>query len=429
MCRYRPRVLRGFGAVFVAAFALLAAVPAQASAGAQFGIQDDAWLMYGPGTLTERVTTIQSLGAGLVRFTLRWDRVSPSKPADVRDPDDPTYNWGVSGEVLDALHERGIPVLLTLYGSPRWANGGGGPNVLPTSDFGDFATAAAARFPWIRLWTAWNEPNTRTFSSPVSPSAYVTQVLNPAYTALHAASRANRVAGGVTSPRKTPTGMSPLAFLQGMQAAHARLDAYAQNPYPLSRVETPSRDSCSTCGYFTMARLAEIRSYVTRAFGPKPIWLTEYGYQTNPPDTLLGVSEALQAKYIGDAALRVWQQRGVTMLIQFLVRDEPNVGNWQSGLLTVGGVAKLSYHAFALPLAQVSRHGSSVVLWGQVRPGSGRRRYVLQRSVGAGWRPIGASARTSAGGVFMRTVTLPRGARVRISALAVGWTSPPLRLS
>jgi hypothetical protein len=275
VCRYRPRVLRGFGAVFVAAFALLAAVPAQASAGAQFGIQDDAWLMYGPGTLNERVTTIQNLGAGLVRFTLRWDRVSPSKPANVRDPDDPAYNWGVSGEVLDALHERGIPVLLTLYGSPRWANGGGGPNVLPTSDFGDFATAATARFPWIRLWTAWNEPNTRTFSSPVSPSAYVTQVLNPAYAALHAASRANRVAGGVTSPRKTPTGMAPLAFLEGMQAAHARLDAYAQNPYPLSRVETPSRDSCSTCGYFTMARLAEIRSYVTRAFGPKPIWLTE----------------------------------------------------------------------------------------------------------------------------------------------------------
>jgi hypothetical protein len=422
-------VLRGVGAVFVAAFALLAAVPAQASAGAQFGIQDDAWLMYGPGTLTERVTTIQNLGAGLVRFTLRWDRVSPSKPVNVRDPEDPAYNWGVSGEVLDALHERGIPVLLTLYGSPRWANGGGGPNVLPTSDFGDFATAAAARFPWIRLWTAWNEPNTRTFSAPVSPSAYVAQVLNPAYAALHAASGANRVAGGVTSPRKTPTGMAPLVFLQGMQAAHARLDAYAQNPYPLSRVETPSRDSCSTCGYFTMARLAEIRSYVTRAFGPKPIWLTEYGYQTNPPDTLLGVSEVLQAKYIGDAALRVWQQRGVTMLIQFLVRDEPNVGNWQSGLFSAGGAAKLSYHAFALPLAQVSRHGSRVVLWGQVRPGSGRRAYVLQRSVGGGWRPVGPTERTGAGGVFMRTIALPRGTRVRLWSPAVGWTSPPLRLS
>ena len=421
---------RAAGAVFVAALALLASAPAsaQASSGAQFGIQDDAWLMFGPGTLTGRVTTLRNLGAGLVRFTLRWDKVSPSKPANVRDPDDPAYDWGVYGEVLDELHARGIPVLLTLYGSPRWANGGGGPNVLPTNAFGDFATAAAARFPWIRLWTAWNEPNTRIFSSPVSPSAYVSQVLNPAYAALHAASGANRVAGGVTSPRKTPTGMAPLVFLQGMRAAHARLDAYAQNPYPLSRIETPSHDFCSTCGYFTMARLAQIRSYVTQAFGPKPIWLTEYGYQTNPPDRLLGVSDVLQAKYIGSAALRVWQEPGVVMLIQFLVRDEPAVGNWQSGLFRAGGGAKLSYHAFALPLAQVSRHGSRVVLWGQVRPGSGRRAYVLQRAVGSRWQSVGAQARTSARGVFTRTVALPRGTSVRISSPALGWTSPPLRL-
>jgi hypothetical protein len=254
-------------------------------------------------------------------------------------------------------------------------------------------------------------------------------VLNPAYAALHAVSGANRVAGGVTSPRKTPTGMAPLAFLQGMQAAHARLDAYAQNPYPLSRGETPSRDFCSTCGYFTMARLSEIRSYVTRAFGPKPIWLTEYGYQTNPPDWLLGVSEELQAKYIGAAALRVWQAPGVTMLIQFLVRDEPDIGHWQSGLFSAGGLAKRSYHAFALPLAQVSRHGSRVAFWGQVRPGSGRRPYVLQRSVGRAWRPIGGTARTSAGGSFTRVVTLPRGASVRILAPRVGWASPPLRVS
>ena len=47
---------------------------------------------------------------------------------------------------------------------------------------------------------------------------------------------------------------------------------------------------------------------MTRYFGAKPLWLTEYGYQTNPPDRLLGVSYALQAKYIGEAALHVWQQ-------------------------------------------------------------------------------------------------------------------------
>ena len=420
---------RGVGAVFIAALALAlaAAAPASASPGAQYGIQDDAWLMYGPGTLDERVTTLQGLGVGIVRFTLRWDAVAPTKPTAQRDPGDAAYRWGAYGDVLDTLHARGIPVLVTLWGSPRWANGGGAPSRLPTSGFGNFATAAAVRFPWVRLWTAWNEPNSRTFSTPVSPSLYVSRVLNPAYSALHAASGANKVAGGVTSPRRSPSGMSPLAFMQGMRAAHARLDAYAQNPYPVSRTETPTHGSCPLC--FTMASLPTIRADVTRTFGSKPLWLTEYGYQTNPPDRLLGVSYARQAQYLSEGALRVWQQAGVTMLIHFLVRDEPSLGGWQSGLFSVGGTAKLAYHAFALPLAEVSRHGSSTVLWGQVRPGSGIRSYVLQRAVGGRWRAVGSTAKTSRNGAFTRRATLPAGAQVRLFAPSVGWAGPPLRIS
>lgn len=36
--------------------------------------------------------------------------------------------------------------------------------------FGDFAYAAARRYPWVRLWTAWNEANLRLFAAPVSLS-------------------------------------------------------------------------------------------------------------------------------------------------------------------------------------------------------------------------------------------------------------------
>src|SRR2546427_3932458 len=420
---------RGVGAAFAAALALLAAVPAQASAGVQYGIQDDAWLMYGPGTLSQRLSTLEGLGVGIVRFTVRWDQVAPTKPASPRDPSDSAYRWGTYGEVLERLHARGIPTLVTLYGSPRWANGGQSASHLPLSGCGDFAYAVSVRYPWVRRWTVWNEPNSRTFAVPVSPGAYVRRLLNPAYVSLHAASGGNQVAGGVTSPRTTPTGMSPLAFIQGMRAAHALLDAYAQNPYPVGRGETPYRATCSKCGYFTMASLTRIRTDVTRYLGGKPLWLTEYGYQTNPPDRLLGVSYGLQAKYIGEAGLRVWQQPGVTILIQFLVRDEPNVGGWQSGLFSAGGQPKLAYHAFALPLAEVSRHGSRVVLWGQVRPGHGARAYVLQRVLGSSWRAVGGTAQTGRTGTFSRTVVLPRGARVRIWAPAVGWASPALTLS
>ena len=221
--------------------------------------------------------------------------------------------------------------------------------------------------------------------------------------------------------------MSPLAFMQGMRAAHARLDAYAQNPYPVGRGETPFRGACSSC--FTMASLPQIRSWVTREFGPKQLWLTEYGYQTNPPDRLLGVSYAAQAAFLGQAALRVWQQPGTTILIQFLVRDEPSVGGWQSGLMSVAGAAKAAYRAFSLPLAERSRSGSRTVVWGQVRPGSGRRPYTLERATSSGWRTIGGAGRTGAGGTFQRTLTLPAGSRIRLVSPVAAAPSPTLTVS
>ena len=417
-------------AVFALATALFIAAPAAASPGAQYGVQDDAWLMYGPGTLSQRVSTLDRLGVRLVRFTVRWDQVATTQPAAPRDPSDPAYEWGRFEEVLTALHADGIAALVTLYGSPAWANGGGAANRLPTRGFGDFAYAAAREFPWVRMWTMWNEPNGRTFSVPVSPRLYVQRVLNPGYASLHAANPTNLVAGGVTSPRKTASGMSPSVFMAGMHAARARLDAYAQNPYPVSRGETPLRDTCAQCAYLTLAKLPTIRDAVTRWFGPSTqLWLTEYGNQTNPPDRLLGVPYGLQALYVGQAALQVWRTPGVTMLIQFLVRDEPDLGGWQSGLFTAGGKAKPSYEAFGLPLAQMSRLGGSVVLWGQVRPGSGARAYVLQKSVGGTWVAIGGTQRTDASGTFRRTVALPRGARVRVWAPGAGYASPSLPIS
>lgn len=413
--------------ILVATVALLAAVPAHAAPNARFGIQDDAWLLDGPGTLTQRLATLHALGVGVVRFTLRWDQVAARRPANPRDPEDPAYAWARFDAVLQGLHALAIPALVTLWGTPGWANGGRPPNWLPaTNGFADFAYAAATRYPWVHMWTVWNEPNGRDFSVPVSPSLYVQRLLNPAYASLHAANAANVVAGGVTSPRQAPSGMSPLAFMQGMHAAHAKLDAYAQNPYAVDLGETPSRTPCPACSPLTMAKLPTIRADVTQLFGPKPLWLTEYGYQTNPPDRLLGVSWAAQAAYVGQAALRVWEQPGATVLIQFLVKDEPSLGGWQSGLLTVRGTPKPSLHAFSLPLAEVARRGAHAVLWGQVRPGFGDRPYVLQRLSRGRWVALGGAARTGPGGTFLRTVTAAPGTKLRLWSPQLRYASPAL---
>jgi len=412
-----------------AALTLLLAAQASASSTARTGIQDDAWLRFGPGTLDKRLDTLDGIGVKLVRFTVVWSEVARTKPTNPRNPDDPAYDWAQFDAVLNGLRAHGMTALVTLWGAPRWSNGGRAQNWLPKKGFGDFAFAAAKRYPWIHLWTIWNEPNTAIFSRPISPKLYVRQVLNPGYASLHRASRRNVVAGGVTSPRKTASGMSPSVFMAGMRAARARLDAYAANPYPSTAKETPFSDPCSFCKTLTMAHLPQIRALVTRLFGHKPLWLTEYGVQTNPPDRFSGVSPARQATRISQAALRVWEQPGTTILIQFLVQDEPSVGGWQSGLFTARAKPKPARSAFAVPLAQMSRHGTRTVLWGQIRPGNGRRAFHLQRWTGHRWANVGGVKLTGRSGTLRAVVTAKQGTKVRVRPTRVAFTSPTLVVS
>ena len=373
-------------------------------------------MLAGPGTLDQRLDQLKALGVNTVRFSIHWDQIAPTRPLRALAANDPAYKWGGVDAVLTGLRARGIEPLVTLYGTPAWANGGKKPNVAPTSGtaFADFAYAAAKRYPFVRDWTVWSEPNQRISLLAASPSVYVKQLLNPGYVAIHRANHGAIVAGGVTAPRGNSGGMGPLAFVRGMKAAHARLDAYAHNPYPTHpSVESPFAGACGYCDVISMANLGRLLTEVHRDFGNKPVWLTEYGYQTNPPDTFLGVSPVLQATYVSEGALRAYELPNVTMLVHFLVRDEPNVGAFQTGLVTAAGRDKPSYTAFRFPLAQVSRSGSRVTLWGQVRPGSGARTYRLQIRSGSAWRWLGGTLRTNSSGFFSRAVSAPRGSAVR----------------
>ncbi len=406
----------------------IAAAPGHAAPGALFGIKDDAWLIYGPGTLDSRLDELDRLGVDIVRFTLHWDAIARRRPADATDPSDRAYRWGAGDAVLRGLNERGIATVVTLVGTPGWANGNLGPSWAPidSSAFGDFAFAAAERYPFVRRWTVWNEPNQRVSLRPTRADVYVVRLLNPAYRAIKRSNPRALVAGGVTAPRGGSGGVSPLAWIAGMAKAGALLDAYAHHPYPLvPKVETPSGGGCAHCETVTMATLERLITAVRRSLGPKRIWLTEYGYQTNPPDNWLGISLPLQARYVAEAGFRVWKLPYVDMLINFLLRDD--VADWQSGFYSVSGDAKPSLAAFTLPLAQVSRSGARTKVWGQVRPGSGRRLYRLQVLRGS-WRWLTPVATTSASGTFVRTVTVAKGAHLRIWSPADSSFGAPLSI-
>ncbi|HZP73973.1 MAG TPA: hypothetical protein VFA97_11425 [Gaiellaceae bacterium] len=404
--------------LLVAVAACVSTASAQAAKSIRYGIQDDAWLEYGPGTLDQRLATFKQLGVPLVRFTLRWNQIAVRRPKNPNSPRDPAYDWHEADRILRGLRRYGLTPVLTLLGTPAWANGGRGPNYAPPHprDFRAFARAAATRYPWVRDWLIWNEPNKPLWLRPTRAAIYVQHLLNPAYEAIHSVLPHAQVGGGVTAPRGGLGGVAPVTWVHGMALAHAKLDAYAHHPYPSSPRETPSSGGCKNCPSITMATLPKLLILVRRYFGPKPVWLTEYGYQTNPPDTFLGVPPKKQATLLGLAAMRAWRLPRVTMLIQYLYRDEVALSRFQTGLVYADSRPKPALQEFKLPFAQMARVGSRAVLWGQIRGGVVNRRkpYQLQILKKNVWIPVGGTRVTANGGVFMRTIRVKRGALFRI---------------
>ena len=427
------------GSAGPAAFAALAATlliglatapRATAAPGVKYGLTDDAWLLNGSGTLESRLARLDALGVRITRFTLHWDQIAVSRPDSPTDPSDPAYDWAADDAVLDGLREHGIEVVLQLVGTPDWANRGLPANYAPTSaaTFRAFATAAAHRYPWVHRWLIWNEPNQVRWLRPTTPAVYTSRLLNPAYTAIHSVIAGAQVGGGATAPRGSTGGVSPVTWLLGMRKAHARLDAYAHNPYPLDpKRETPLSGGCEECATITMATIDKLVGLVTRNFPRARIWLSEYGYQSNPPDRLLGISLALQARYLAEGEYVAYRTPRVDLLIHFLYRDEPELARFQSGLVTLGDKPKPALAAFEAPLAETSRAGARVSLWGRLgAPGAASSTARIERRVGAVWRPLG-SIRPGAGGVIRWTGPLPRGAVVRLHAGAVTGAAVTIR--
>jgi len=404
-------------ALLLAAAACAVASPVQASSRIRYGIQDDAWLQYGPGTLAQRLATFQRLGVPLVRFTLHWNQIARRQPKDPASPRDPAYDWRGPDRVVRGLRRHGLEPVLTIVGTPAWANGGRPPNFAPSRPraIRGFARAAARRYPWISDWLIWNEPNHPLWLRPTKAAIYVQHLLNPAYDAIHSVLPHARVGGGVTAPRGGLGGVSPVAWIRGMAAARAKLDAYAHHPYPLRPFETPSSGGCKNCPSITMATLPKLLILARRAFGPKPVWLTEYGYQTNPPDPYIGVPPRRQATLLSLAAMRAWRLPRVTMLIQYLYRDEPQLSRFQTGLVYVNDVPKPALNGFRLPFAEMHRRGFETTVWGQIRAGRpGRMPYRLEVLHRRAWVAVGHDRLTNDEGVFVRTVRLRRGALLRI---------------
>src|SRR4051794_41745772 len=96
---------------------LAAAIPvlctcsvAQASPFVRYGVQDDAWLSYGPGTLSDRLDRLDALGVDVVRVTIDWRGGGKRQGA---------AEWPRYHAPLKGRHARGLPPRVPPSGAPR----------------------------------------------------------------------------------------------------------------------------------------------------------------------------------------------------------------------------------------------------------------------------------------------------------------------
>ena len=112
------------------------------------GFQDDPSFRF-RDTREANFNQAQAANATIIRSQVTWAAIAPTKPANPTNPFDPAYaRLADVDEFVRSAERRGIEVLLTIYGTPSWANGGKKPNAAPTkmSDLTDFSRALAARY-------------------------------------------------------------------------------------------------------------------------------------------------------------------------------------------------------------------------------------------------------------------------------------------
>jgi Cellulase (glycosyl hydrolase family 5) len=310
--------------------------------------------------------------AGIARTTVYWSRIAESKPTDATNPFDSAYVFDDLDEFVRSAGMHGMEVMLTIWGTPSWANGGKGQNYAPTSpsSLQNFARALATRYsgrypglPFVRYFTVWNESNLGLFLSPqydakgkpVAPAIYA-RMYRAAYAGIKAGNPRALVAIGETSARGrdrylgrqgTQETESPGKFaeLLSKQRPALKFDAWSQHPYPTDLTQKPTQ--LVRWPNVTLSQLPRFEKALDTWFKRKniPIWITEYGYQTRPENPK-AVSYGTQAAYARQVLNIAAGDPRVTMFIWFILRDDPT-SVWKSGLVQRSGAKKPGYAAYA----------------------------------------------------------------------------------
>jgi hypothetical protein len=421
---------------------LLLVFPASAAASTsqESLFQDDSALIFSTHQRRQQtLDELQSLGVDVIRTNVLWNWVV-NRPNSTRRPKRVVYDWFRWDQLVAGAAERGIAVQLTLTGPiPSWASRCTRqrhtckPN---PRDYGRFVAAAAKHYPDVSRWSIWNEPNQAgwLYPQPSAPRLY-RSLAYAAIAALHANGHAHdQILLGETAPlgrrfgSRDKLNLAPLTFWRqvlclrpfpcGGRFKQLQVTGIAHHPYtrggagsPLS-VVGPNDVTLASLG--RLARVVDEGARKRRLPGRLPIYLTEYGIQTNPPDRYSGVSPSLAAVWLNQSDWIAYNNPRVRAVAQYELRDERSLATFQTGLRFKDGREKPTLAAYRLPLWVESRPGRTMI-WGQLRAGGRGDRVdvLMQPRRGAGWRKATTVRVTNARG-YLRVYVHRRAYRWRL---------------
>src|SRR5947209_2243536 len=365
--------------------------------------------------------------------------------------------------------------------------------------YGEFMTALGRRYsgtylpegsrstlPRVNFWTIWNEPNQPGWLLPqwtsiggqlvmAAPTLY-RALVDAGYGALTATGhRKDTILIGELAPegRELPgiaAPIPPMPFLRALYCVGAgyqpllgqrattigcpangnpaqfvkahpglfNVSGFAHHPYSFFLAPSVAVSDRNFVPLANLGRLEDALDSIFMTYDPNvslPVYLTEYGYETNPPNPYRGVSLRQQSEYLNQAQFLAFQDLRVRSLAQFLLVDSPpdtryrrgSVRYWstfQTGLEFLGGRAKPSLNSYRLPIylpRSTARPGTRTLVWGMLRlaPNGTRQRAQIQwRPLGGEYRTLTTASTTNPVGFISAQVRLPASGSVRIV-----WTS------
>jgi hypothetical protein len=324
--------------------------------GVQYGANVN-WLFddtsYTDTEIGAQLSALRATGATLARTDALWEATEPTAPTGAVHH----YNWDFDDRVASMLAAHGLRWLPIVDYSAPWAQSVPGVDHSPPSSFTAYAAYAGAlalRYGpggtfWrahpqlqplpVQLYEIWNEPDNPEFWAPQpDPAAYARLYAAASASILAAEPSARVLVGGLTLPARF---LPPM--LAALRPSHALLSGVAIHPYGVN----PS-------GVIANVRAARtvLRSL---GLGPVPLYVTEFGWTTQPAGALYWTPASVRPGYI-ETVLQALGHSGcgidaVTLYTWATPEQQPRNSQQWYGLSPPGAGPSAGVEAFAHGLA------------------------------------------------------------------------------